>query len=237
MAMRKRFDALILTCEHGGARIPAPYRHLFRDHGALLATHRGYDIGALPVARALAKRFAAPLVESTVSRLVVDLNRSTHHPKVFSEMTKGLSLEERRHILDEHYQPYREAVESAVRARLGRGQRVLHISVHSFTPKLDGEVRNAEIGLLYDPKRPLERSLAQDLESQLKMAGTPYRVRRNYPYKGYADGLQTYLRTIFGARSYAGMELEMNQAIVREAAGQRAMTRLFCEVFASMGLV
>ena len=36
------------------------------------------------MAKALADAFAAPLVSSTVSRLVIDLNRSLGHPHVWS---------------------------------------------------------------------------------------------------------------------------------------------------------
>jgi len=42
-----RTDRLVLTCEHGGNRVPAAYRALFEGAEALLATHAGYDIGAL----------------------------------------------------------------------------------------------------------------------------------------------------------------------------------------------
>ena len=47
-------DAFLITCEHGGNRIPAPYRRLFRGQRALLDSHRGYDPGALVMAKALA---------------------------------------------------------------------------------------------------------------------------------------------------------------------------------------
>ena len=40
-------DSFLFTCEHGGNRIPAPYRRLFRGQRALLDSHRGYDPGAL----------------------------------------------------------------------------------------------------------------------------------------------------------------------------------------------
>ena len=39
---------------------------------------------------------------------------------------------------------------------IGRGRRVIHVSAHSFTPGLDGKVRTADVGLLYDPARPGE---------------------------------------------------------------------------------
>lgn len=60
--------ALIITCEHGGNRIPTPYRDLFLGHQTLLSSHHGFDPGALSMARTLADAFAAPLVSSTVSR-------------------------------------------------------------------------------------------------------------------------------------------------------------------------
>jgi hypothetical protein len=39
-------------------------------------------------------------------------------------------------------------------------------------------------------------------------------VRRNYPYRGTADGFTTYLRRQFSARKYLGIELEVNQSLL-----------------------
>ena len=83
--------SLLITCEHGGNRIPPRYRPLFRGFEALLQTHRGFDPGALTMARELAKAFKAPLFVSTVSRLLVDLNRSIGHPRLYSEATRTAS--------------------------------------------------------------------------------------------------------------------------------------------------
>ncbi|MBY0441989.1 MAG: hypothetical protein K2Q25_07615 [Mycobacteriaceae bacterium] len=47
-------DTFIITCEHSGKRIPAPYRQLFNGQQALLNSHRGYDLGALIKAKTLA---------------------------------------------------------------------------------------------------------------------------------------------------------------------------------------
>ena len=82
-------DSYIITCEHGGNRIPAAYRSLFRGQRALLDSHRGHDPGSLVMATALADTFRAPLVASTTSRLLVDLNRSIGHRQLFSEATRG----------------------------------------------------------------------------------------------------------------------------------------------------
>jgi len=88
---------------------------------------------------------------------------------------------------------------------------VLHLSVHSFTPAIDGRVRNADVGLLYDPARTAERRVCQQLQRALQSAHPELRVRRNYPYRGTADGFTTYLRRLFPDKQYAGIEIEINQ--------------------------
>ena len=214
----------LITCEHGGNRIPAPYRHLFHGRRALLETHRGYDPGALATARALARAFDAPLVASTVSRLLVDLNRSIGHPRHFSPTTRSAPLALRETIIERHYLPYREQVERFVRQSVLRRRRVIHVSSHSFTPKLNGEVRRADVGLLYDPRRRGEVLLSARWKAALGALAPMLRVRRNYPYAGKDDGLTAHLRTCFPPGAYIGIELEINQAIVF-AAG-RAWTML-----------
>ena len=110
----------------------------------MLRTHRGFDAGSLAMARDLADGLGAPLVCSTTTRLLVDLNRSVGHPRLFSEVTRGLPPAERERILEEHYRPYRRQAEDWVATQR---RPVVHVSSHSFTPVLDGEVRNADIFL------------------------------------------------------------------------------------------
>ncbi len=202
---------LIITCEHGGNRVPTPYRGLFRGHQQTLASHRGYDQGALTLARAFARTYSAPLIHSTITRLLVDLNRSRGHQQVFSEFTKQLSVLEQDRILTEYYEPYRQQVEGLVEQLVKRAHRVVHLSVHSFTPELHGVQRTADVGLLYDPRRTTERRFCENWRRQLSRLAFPLGIRRNYPYLGRADGLTTALRQRFGNAHYAGIELEINQ--------------------------
>lgn len=202
---------LLITCEHGGNRIPAKYWPLFKKHRALLESHRGYDHGALAVARDFAAAFDAELVYSTTSRLLVELNRSPHHRQLFSEITRVLPGEERERLLARYYSPYREWVETQVSEAVARGDRVLHVSCHSFTPRLDGETRRADIGLLYDPKRSAEAGFCAAWQNAFRSIEPRLNVRRNYPYRGYADGLTTSLRKRHADSAYAGIELEVNQ--------------------------
>jgi predicted N-formylglutamate amidohydrolase len=221
---------LVITCEHGGNRIPKPYRDLFHAHQVLLSSHRGFDPGALIMARALATAFTAPLVVSTVSRLLVDLNRSVGHPRVHSQAIREASAEVREPILRRYYRPYRAQVERLVRQAIADHGSVIHLSSHSFTPELDGRVRAADIGLLYDPARPVEVDLCARWKAALKSCAPDLVVRRNYPYAGKGDGLTTWLRRRFPADAYVGVELEINQKhVIRAGQHWRALRQVIIE--------
>ena len=223
--MADKIDAFIVTCEHGGNRIPALYRPLFQGQRRLLDSHRGYDPGALLMGATLARAFAAPLVSSTVSRLLVDLNRSIGHPRLFAPNVRALPTERRNTIIDRYYAPYRQRVEGLVAHSFARGRRVIHISSHSFTPVLDGAVRRADVGLLYDPARQGEAILCERWKHGLNETAPRLRVRRNYPYAGKGDGLTSYLRKRYSPHAYVGVELEVNQRIVFAAGLQWAALR------------
>ena len=221
---------LLFTCEHGGNRIPARYDALFRSHKRELDSHFGYDPGALVYAREFAKAFEAELICSTTSRLLVELNRSRHHPRLFSRITRMLPADERQRILERYYEPYRTSVETRVREAARAGERLLHVSCHSFTPRLDGVVRTADIGLLYDPRREGEARFCRSWQSVLERLAPQWRVRRNYPYRGSDDGLTTYLRSRFDGRVYRGVEIEVNQKFpLGDARAWRSMRRLLVE--------
>lgn len=203
--------ALVITCEHGGNRVPARYHRLFRQYRTLLDSHRGFDPGALVMATALARNFDAPLLTSTVSRLLVDLNRSIGHRHLHMEAIRALPAATRREITEHYYQPYRREAERLVAQGTAQQARVIHISCHSFTNTLNGVVRHADIGLLYDPARQGEKTFCANWKSALKESAPGLDVRRNFPYEGRNDGLTSTLRMRFPSNAYLGIELELNQ--------------------------
>lgn len=219
-----RESAFLVTCEHGGKRIPTRYRDCFAGQEASLRSHRGYDPGALAMARDLARGLGAPLMTSTISRLLVDLNRSPGHPRLHAEAIWRLPAAIRQRIVEDHYLPFRAGAEAAIAGALAKGKRVIHLSSHSFTPILDGIVRGADVGLLYDPRRAGETALCQEWLGRIKARAAELRVRRNYPYRGRSDGFTAHLRRRFAAEDYIGVELEINQAIA--LAGGQAWRRL-----------
>lgn len=205
---------LVLTCEHGGNDVPPAYKELFRGQRRLLESHRGHDPGALAMARAMARRLGGSLIHCTVTRLLVELNRSPGHPDLFSEISARLPAEPKRRVLERYYLPYHRRVRRAMARTRRRGGSVLHVGVHSFTPVLSGRVRNADIGLLYDPWRRAERALCHRWRRAIRLRAPSLRVRMNYPYRGVTDGLTTALRRELPASGYMGIELEIGQRLL-----------------------
>jgi predicted N-formylglutamate amidohydrolase len=193
---------------------------LFKGAAGPLASHRGWDPGALEVTRLLARKFGVTPLALTWSRLLVESNRAPTNPRIWSRYTAGLPAAERDLILARYWWPHRRAVARAARQRVAKGRRVLHVAVHSFTGVLAGEVRNADIGLLYDPARPAELAFCRRWEQAIRELDRTLRVRRNYPYRGTADGLPTWLRRQFPDAAYAGVELELNQATLAGSRGR-----------------
>jgi predicted N-formylglutamate amidohydrolase len=226
--------ALVLSCEHGGNAVPAEYRALFKGAKRALASHRGWDPGALDLARALARALDAPLVATTTSRLVVECNRSLTSRQLFSEFTKGLPRPEKKHLLDSHYHPHRGAVEAVARSAIRSHGAAVHVGVHSFTPVMGGRLRDADIGLLYDPRRPAEAVFCELWTIALARIAPELHVRRNYPYRGWSDGLTTALRAALPPARYLGIELEVNQALVAMSA---AWARTRSAIAESLALV
>ena len=201
---------ILITCEHAGNAVPAEYAAWLRGAEAALAGHRGWDPGALEVAVVLARSTGAPLASVATTRLLVDANRSPGHPKLYSEFTRQLPRQAREALRAALHTPHWGRVEGLVGGFLAGGGTVLHVGCHSFTPVFDGVARTADIGLLYDPRREAEKTLCSAWLQAITDLEPGLRVRRNYPYRGVADGLCTALRRKYGPR-YMGVELEVNQ--------------------------
>ncbi len=215
-------EILILTCEHASNKLPAAFKKAVPAD--VQETHRAYDIGACSVFRKLVK-FAKPefFCEGKFSRLFVDLNRTITNKSAFCEYYEALeasdkaAAEKAKAQATTYWQEYRTTIEKFVESAIKPNTRaakskpsVVHLGIHSFTPVLNGKVRNADIGILYDPSRPLECAYANVIKAEIKRLYPTMKVRFNYPYKGSSDGLTTTLRKKFGPR-YVGIEIEINQ--------------------------
>jgi len=226
---------VLVTCEHAGHEVPPAYRGLFRGRAATAAlrSHRGWDPGALGVAVRLAERLAAPLVLTTVTRLLVEPNRSPDHPELFSEFARQLPAADRDAITARHYRPHRAAVEAALAAAIDAGITAVHVGVHTFVDEWNGRRREVDIGLLFDPARSLEATISAAWQRALAAPAHGLRARHNEPYRGVDDGLTTALRGRFAADRYAGLEVEIRQGLIARRADQRTIADRLAETLSS----
>jgi predicted N-formylglutamate amidohydrolase len=209
---------LVITCEHGGREVPHACAALFSGRDALLDSHRGWDAGALDLARQMADAFRVPLHAATTTRLLVDLNRSIGHRQLFSEVTRALPRAHRQDLVERHYRPHRQAVEAEIARLVASGTRVIHVASHSFTPMLNDVPRRADVAWLYDPRRSAEVDFARAWMRELAHLAPDLRLRRNYPYRGRGDGLTAAMRRRHPDAAYVGIELEVNQSFVEQHA-------------------
>ena len=220
-------SAYLVTCEHGGNEIPPPYVALFRSHGALLASHRGYDPGALAMARSLARALDARLLTSTISRLLVELNRSPGRQFRYSPVMRSATTRRPRRSLPALLHAALDGGGS-VRARCG-GERAARAARFVAFVHAVARWRRAPHGrraCCTTLPEPASARLCIAWQAALTARLPRWTTRRNYPYRGTGDGLTRYLRTRFDDASYCGIELEINQKHVRDghaiAARERA---------------
>jgi predicted N-formylglutamate amidohydrolase len=216
--------SIIITCEHAGNEIPEQYKNLFIGADDVLLSHRGWDPGAFYLAECLAERFSCELVACHSTRLLIETNRSIDSPDLFSDFSQRLTDREKEILKQQIYVPYRQAVEDAIQ-RLPKP--VVHLSIHSFTPVLDGKTRQADIGLLFDPSRIFEAQICDSWSRNLARALPGFSIRFNEPYRGTDDGFTTWLRTKFTDQDYAGIEVEVNQKFNAESVLTEIQTALF----------
>ncbi len=208
---------IVLSCEHASNELPAAYTHLFNGQQSVLSTHRAVDFGAREITDHLSQTLNCDYTKSTITRLLIDCNRSLTHAQCFSEFTRPLSTIAKQKLIDVYYQPYRQQTEAIIKKHIDLGHQVLHLSIHTFTPELNGVTRNAAIGLLYDSSRHAEREVARLWHELLLTERPAYRVRKNYPYNGKSDGFTSTLRKKYTQEQYLGLEVESNQALVQDS--------------------
>ena len=228
-------NLLVISCEHASANVPADYHAIFFDQPNILSTHTAVDIGAITVAKqcAILAGFAC---YAKVTRLLIDLNRSLTHRAVFSKFSRRLTPADRDNLVENYYLPYRQNLLKHIQQVILQHKKVVHISVHSFTPLWQDKLRTADVGLLYDPKRLSEVAWVKQWQTKLQSLAPTWRIRRNYPYRGVSDGVTSWLRQEFPVDRYIGIELEINQALLQgEVATQDVAALIYQSLIASRG--
>jgi len=214
-----RRRGIVLLADHAKRDLPDEYDDLGLP-ASEFQRHIAFDIGVEQVTRKLAALLGVPAVMANFSRLLIDPNRGEDDPTLIRQLYDGtvvpgnypLTPEERERRLEKYYRPYHDAVGAMV-ASVAResGKAPFLLSVHSFTPVMQGHVRPWHVGLLWDRDDravlPLIELLAQD---------RTLTIGDNEPYDGALRGDTMFRHAI--VNGYAHALIEIRQDLIADEA-------------------
>jgi predicted N-formylglutamate amidohydrolase len=174
--------------------------------------------GAKPVARAMelginlidtaASYGSQPHVREGLKGFLGEVLITTKSHGVHVPGNQRVDAMERERRIREFYWPYHEAVDAVLAQRPD----AFLLSVHSFTPVLNGRERRFDVGVLFDSFAAEAEQLGDSL------AADGLTLRYNQPYSGL-DGLIFSARTHGVRHGLRYLELEVNNRLLRDAAG------------------
>jgi len=171
---------IVLLCEHGGRRVPAPWEDLGLS-SAFFATHYGHDIGAAELTCTLAQQLGATAILGNYSRLFLDYNRKWSDPECRRIEIGGIPIPGNLDVTETEIEIREVIARAPVEATIARWteQRSAEavISIHSFSPYWNNTKRSCEIGVMWRE----DARMAPRLIAELSKRGT-YVVRDNEPY-------------------------------------------------------
>lgn len=189
---------LVLFCDHAGHAMPQALGSLGLT-AAERDQHIAWDIGIAEVAAILARVLDAPAILAGYSRLVIDCNRRLDDPTSIAQESdripvpgnRGLTPADRARRADELFRPYHAAIDGVIDAKLAAGQKPAILSLHSFTPVMNGFQRPWHFGILWnkDPRFPVPlMARLAELPDVCVGDNEPYTGRDEHGYSVVAHG-------------------------------------------------
>ncbi|MET0362691.1 MAG: N-formylglutamate amidohydrolase [Sphingobium sp.] len=214
-------SSFLLIGDHAGLAIPGALGTLGLTSQDL-SRHIACDIGVAGLGRRMAAALDACFIEQVYSRLVVDCNRAGNHADAFWTKSDGTVIpgnltltaaeREARHAAIQA--PYQAAIAAELARRDAAGRTTILVSLHSFTPVMDGRARPWDVGILHDGG---DARFAVALRDYLTQAGR-FIIGDNQPYRMDHTDYTVPLHAYDQRRLYA--ELEIRQDHLADDSGQ-----------------
>ena len=186
-----------IVVDHASNRIPSRFDDLGLPASERVR-HIAWDPGALPVSLRLSDLLDAPVVHSTVSRLVIDCNRELHAADLIPESSEytvipgnaAVTAEDRAWRIAAAYEPFHAAIDQLLEARQSAGLETVLVCMHSFTPTYKGTARPWPIGLIPPYREDYTRALREALAAD----APDLNIGWNEPYSALKGVTQTLER-------------------------------------------
>lgn len=206
--------AALLTSEHASARLPGGWSWGAGD-AHLVDSHWAYDLGAAELTRELARDLGVGAVLSRFSRLLADPNRDLDAHDLFRRQADGqpvhlnqsIDAAERERRIRNYWEPYHAAIDQ----ELGATNAPVLLSIHTFTPNYQGELREVEVGVLFDDPEEREAEVLREV-----IAKHGFDTRLNEPYSG-RGGMMYAANRHARKHQRLALELELRQDLAVRA--------------------
>ncbi|MDB5685586.1 MAG: putative N-formylglutamate amidohydrolase, partial [Rhizorhabdus sp.] len=217
-----RPSPFLLIGDHAGIAIPASLGTLGLQ-APDLARHIASDIGVCGLGEALALRLDCGFLHQTYSRLVIDCNRDPTAADAIPEVSDdtiipgncGIGAEGVQARIAAIHAPYQHAIADEIARRAASGHGTVLVSLHSFTPAMQGVSRPWHVGILHEGG---DESFALAVLEELRKE-TDLVVGDNEPY--HMDATDHSVPRHAFAAGLPYVELEIRQDLLADAAGQR----------------
>jgi len=160
---------LLLVCEHAGNAIPEKLQNLGLSEETL-SQHIAWDIGASALCQQIAEKLGCCAVLQSYSRLVIDCNRPPEAEDAMPIVSGGVAIPGNRALSDEMkaervnsvFQPFQNSINDIFK----RNNILYALSIHSFTPRLQGQSRPWDIGFLFRSDKKSSKHLAASIRTR-----------------------------------------------------------------------
>ncbi|EIZ78992.1 n-formylglutamate amidohydrolase [Novosphingobium sp. Rr 2-17] len=146
----------LLIGDHAGSALPKSLEDLGLAPSDL-ERHIAIDIGVFGLGHALASLLDAPFLHQVYSRLVIDCNRHPARPDAIPAISDhtpipgnaSLDMGARTARTVAIRAPYHAKLSAMLDERQAAGRPTILLSLHSFTPQMDGIARPWDVGVLH----------------------------------------------------------------------------------------
>lgn len=220
---------LILVCDHAGQFVPADLPAYMGLNPQQFDDHIAWDIGAAALTRMMSARLQVPAVLSTYSRLFIDCNRALEDETsiipvsdgIVIPANQGLTLLQRQDRQTRAFFPYHDRIDQLIGRFRRTSTPLFLLSIHSFTPQMDGFRRPWPLGILWN-----RDARAKDLAFKWLTQNYPdWPIGDNQPYSAQSGPGYTLDRhaEVYG---FPHLLIEVRQDLIADEGGVMRMTEV-----------
>lgn len=224
----------LLIGDHAGNAVPSSLGFLGLS-GDEMTRHIAWDIGVAGLGKRLSAALDAVFIRQSYSRLVIDCNRHPEAPDAMPAASDGTLIPANRDLsshgraarVREIHVPYQHEIADELARRDEANEEAILVSLHSFTPAMQGIARPWQIGVLHSGGNS---SFALALLRLLKERGD-LTVGDNQPYAMDSIDYTVPCHAFASNRRY--VEIEVRQDLLMAADQQAAWSKMLAALFAN----